>query len=736
MSYQKPHKYVEDFIDSILSELSSELRIAVRREVTTERTRLYADYAYGKVLIECESPGKRGDGRDQLLRYMKEFGYRLGLLIDIPTERYYHEYPKPYGGKVGFELYLDGNCIDMELFDRGELQEARNRIRSLLLVIHRLRIATLSPRPDVVLNKVRNLLSKWEGELLKIVGSGDKRIRAYFEVWRRGMELVYGRRVLESISGNLHKLFIDLTIYVTVLKVLGSTVLESVIGGGRYTIPMMLSREGSRAAIDLFWHRRMLTKFNINYLFERDEYDWVFEPETAWKLDQFFRDVGSEMLEIDWSQGIDLDLLKRVYQNIVPIEMRRQLGEYYTPDWIAKLMLWRSLHILVYGIPPKDILIRNIDSEIVELINTYYGKHKTIPRLIDPTCGSFTFGVQYLNALVSWYSTKRPGIHPVDFVRMILQNVVGIDLNPVAVITAKVNYLLQIYRLLTLRSEYLYEEPMIPIYRADLILLHELSRFRGRTTLDTFLIRGPRGLTIYIPLSSFGVPHEGVERLRRSGLNIVGDSGEYYVVLEIPRELFEGVRDLQKMHRALIALLTIGVRGFESELSGLGIDVVGWRRHIDYIVSVVRRLEELGIDYIWHSLFMNYILVMLVARDRFDIVIGNLPWVNVSTYPDGYRDKLKAIAKDLGIYPPAQAARKLDISIILFAISARYLLKGGGVIALMVPTSIFRGLHGAMWRDFDGMGLRILECFDLEDVKPFEGAENQPGIVFAIRVRT
>ena len=65
------------------------------------------------------------------------------------------------------------------------------------------------------------------------------------------------------------------------------------------------------------------------------------------------------------------------------------------------------------------------------------------------------------------------------------------------------------------------------------------------------------------------------------------------------------------------------------------------------------------------------------------------------------------------------------------AICAKYLLREEGIIALMVPTSIFRGLHGASWRDFDKMSLRIFECFDLEDVKPFEQAENQPGIIFA-----
>lgn len=732
MSYQIPEQYVKDFIEKIIGELGIRDK---REEVTVRGIRLWVDYQYGKILVEAEAPGKIGRGVEQLKKYMRNYGYNAGLLIDIPTEQYYKEYPEPYVGRVGFKFYLGNSCIYERSYERGELAEAERELKVLLKVVHGLSIATQEPKPEIVLDKVRSILGKWEGELLKFVSCASERVKTYMSVWRRNMELVYGREVLEGIAGDMPKLFVELSIYVTMLKVLGVTVLECMLGGGRYTVPIKLSQEGSKASIELFWERRALSKYNINYLFERDEYDWVFDPQIAGQLDGFFKDLGKELFEVDWSRVVGLDLLKRVYQNIVSSEMRRQLGEFYTPDWIAKIILWRALHILVNGSSPHEVLVKDIDGEIVELIDQYYKRYGSIPSFIDPTCGSFTFGVQYLNALVNWYYEKKLQKNPVDFAHTILQKVMGIDLNPVATISAKVNYLLQVYNLLKARNEYLVEEPMIPIYRLDLTALHEVNKLREGVTLDSFFGASDENLIVYIPLTSLGLNEKVIAKLGSEGviINHVEKLDEYYIKLEISKTLLSKASNNVKLHRAFIALPTSDIEGIEKEL---GVKLNEYEKScIKYIVKVISALERYGRDHIWLSLVINYLLAVLATQNKFTLVLGNLPWVNTSKYPESYRKKLGEFAKELDVNPPKQAATKLDISIILFTISTRYLLSENGVIALMVPVSIFRGLHGAKWRDFTKEGLKVIECFDLEKVQPFEYAENQPGIVFASRVR-
>jgi len=738
MMYQKPENYVRNFIDSILSEIGG----VKREEVTAEGLRLFVDYQYGEILIEAKAPGKRKEGREQLLNYMEHYS-GIGLLVDVPVVQYYEEYPRPFEGRVGFELYLKRNLIYERSFDRSEIDYAKREFAFLLKVIKELRVASLEPRPEAVLLRVRDMVKTWEGRLMAALTDAPSRVKTYISIWRRNMEVLYGEDILKGVERNLIKLFVELTIYTATLKVLGSTILESMLGGGRYTIPLKLLQEGHRAAIELFWERRALTRFNINYLFERDEYDWVFSPEVAERVDGFFKDIGRKLVEVDWNIPVSLDLLKRVYQNIVDTSLRKQLGEFYTPDWLAKLIVWRTLHVLVRGEPPANVLSDRIDCELVDLIDEFYKKTGRIPRFIDPTCGSFTFGIQCLDALLKWYNKKRPGVHPIDFAYKILQNIIGIDLNPVAVITAKVNYLLQVHRLLTVSGNYLYEEPMIPVYRVDLLTVHEVNsvcakeRIKERTKVADLLyyLRDEnQELTLSLPLSSIGVDENLLNKLREEGIPIDYDRdfNEHYIRLSIPRSLIKKLTENQvKLHRALIALS----KGVDSFMHEAGIELDSEERSsLGKIIRVINILEKYGLDGVWYSIFTNHILTFAAVEKKFDLVLGNLPWVNVSKYPQKYGDKLRGVARELGVYPPREAAKKLDVSAILYAVSAKYLLVEGGVVGLMVPTSIFRGLHGSGWRSFFAREkLRIYEVFNLEGVQPFERAQNQPGIVLAGR---
>jgi hypothetical protein len=754
-AYQKPEVYVEQLVERVLTDVEG---IQLFEEMKVRHIRLSADYGVENIVIEAEAPGERARGREQVKKYMKHFNRVFGIVIDVPVERYYTEYPKPYRGRIGFELYMRfGDRIEVVYLKEFEVHSGReqeaiamalNELRSIIALLRRLQlslvVAKSKPTPELIISRVNELIAK-HGRLVKdILSSPHERARLYFNTWRRTMDLVYGREVVEKIGEDtLSDLFTKLTIYVTWLKSLGATLLEAALGGGRYAIPLRLYLEGSEAATRLFWFKEALARFNIDYLFERDEYDWVFDPDVAPELDAFFRDLGAFLLSIDWSQEISLDLLKRVYQNIVPREIRRQLGEFYTPDWIAQLIIWRALHILVKGSPPQEAMVPDPIGRAVELVDEFYEESKRIPRFIDPTCGSFTFGVHYINVLVKWYTEKRVPIHPVEFARMIMDSVVGVDLNPVAVITAKVNYLLQIYRLLAIYEGFLAEQPAIPILRLDLLSLHLSRGTREKhRILDAYITGGrAESILLRVPLEilDIEVSRELEEELRKESVSIVsyqvkGDESRklHYIEIILPLSVVKKTKNSLAFLRALIAMITTGVEGFENEI---GVKLEKSERDVlEKFRKTILVLEEKGKDVIWHSIMANYALAMYITQQGFDLVLGNLPWVNVSKYPGAYADIVKGAAKDLDVAPPAQAAKKLDISIPLFAVASRYLAASPSIIALMVPTSIFRGLHGVAWRKFICSNpYTLIEVWDLEEVKPFEGAENQPGIVFVTK---
>jgi hypothetical protein len=754
--YQKPENYVKEFVDGALKR--NERNEVYFEEMTMLGVRLWADYGVENIIIEAEAPCERERGVEQLKKYLREFDVNIGILIDIPTERYYREYPKPCQDKVGFEVYVRfGDRVEPVYvrefkvasgMERRIIESAQGEFRTALELLRKMKlapqVARVKPTPEYILIEVNKILGNHINSFKKLLEENDKRVNLYYMLWLRVMELIYGREVL-GLVGDLKELYARLTIYVTILKLLGATILEAALGRGRYTIPLRLYLEGHREATRMFWNREALARFNVGYLFERDEYDWVFDPNIAPQLDEFYKDVGWLLSSIDWSQGVELDLLKRIYQNIVPKEVRRQLGEYYTPDWIVQLILWRTLHIIIRGSPPKDLVIEDPMQDIVNLIGEFYNRYGRIPRFVDPTCGSFTFGIHYLSSLIRWYETKRLQIHPLDFVQHIVENVVGIDINPVAVITARVNYLLQVYRLLAIGGSYLAEQPIIPILRLDL-LLYYLHRNAGgaapQRTLDIWLGRAERSTVLRIPLELLGITVNDklVNTLRANGITIEkrrveeDDSRDVHIlVLRLPQSILEEANiTFKSLARALIALFDVGVQGFENEL-GRRLDK-NERAQLENFRGAVLKLEELNLDSIWYSIITNYVLAVYVVRDGFDLVLGNLPWVNVSKYPKGYSDLVKMVAKELDVSPPPQAARKLDISIPLFTISLQYLAGPQSITALMIPASILRGLHGAGWRNLISMQpCRVVEVWDLEDVNPFESVENQPGIVFVVK---
>jgi hypothetical protein len=715
--------------------------------------RLQADYGVENIVIEAEAPCNRERGRKQLEEHMKKFNRNFGILIDIPVERYYEEYPNPCRGKVGFELYMKfgERCEPMyyKEYEKDEIKRAEEELKNLIELLKRFHLikeaARVKPTPEILITKVNALVEKYLRELKNMILGTSERTKLYFKIWNTNMELIYGKEVLNTIK-NLEELFIRLTIYVTWLKFLGATLLEATLGGGRYSLPMRLYIDGNKAAVELFWYRRVLAKFNIDFLFERDEYDWVFDPAISSQLDKFFRDIGEFLLSIDWSQEVGLDLLKRIYQNVVPREVRRQLGEFYTPDWIAQLILWRALHILVKGSPPNKIIIKDPTTEIVELIDEFYKKYRRIPRFIDPTCGSFTFGVHYINSLLKWYAIKRVQINPIDFASQIMESVLGIDLNPVAIITAKVNYLLQIYRLLSVFDKYLVTQPILPLLRVNLLSIHINSGGRKRKigTLETYYLgREANVMVIKIPLEllGIGVDENFLKILSSAGINISKnfinkDSQEnvimHYIEISLPLSIMNKVKNVVSFVRAFIALLNTSIQGFENEV-GFKLDEEEMMM-LEKFRKAVLIFEEKGLNTLWHSIVMNHLLAFYITQQKFDMILGNLPWVNVSKYPKVYAEIVKDIAKELNVSPPPQAIKKLDISIPLFAVGLNYLAASPSIIALMVPRSIFKGLHGVAWREYISTPpYSVVEVWDMEEVKPFEKAENQPGVVFVIK---
>ena len=132
-------------------------------------------------------------------------------------------------------------------------------------------------------------------------------------------------------------------------------------------------------------------------------------------------EYSAEIVEI--TPSIARDVLKDLYQQLLPGSIRHRLGEYYTPDWLAQRVMNQVTGSQQFLDPSK--------------------------RLLDPACGSGTFLVEAISRMVRTASNEAPD----RTLQQIVENVVGFDLSPLAVQAAKVNYLLSLAPLLRHATE-------------------------------------------------------------------------------------------------------------------------------------------------------------------------------------------------------------------------------------------------------------------------------------------
>jgi hypothetical protein len=133
---------------------------------------------------------------------------------------------------------------------------------------------------------------------------------------------------------------------------------------------------------------------------EGDFFDWILlSPDGGDLVMEIARHANRFRL-----RDIEADILKGLYESLIDPEQRHDLGEYYTPDWLAERMCETAI---------LDPLAE---------------------RIIDPACGSGTFLFHAIRRLAA--AAERNGRPPSETVALASEKIAGIDIHPVAVIFA------------------------------------------------------------------------------------------------------------------------------------------------------------------------------------------------------------------------------------------------------------------------------------------------------------
>jgi len=577
----------------------------------------------------------------------------------------------------------------------GPYEVATDSIAQFLVYLRALRRRELTPerladsfgpKGDVAHQVVSALLEAFKK-------SDDKRVKTLYSEWDRIFGIVYGQEVSKAVrdarelarlygaplQSDLKALLFAVHTYFALIMKLLAAELVSLQGGYLLARPIAdlpsLPPDELRRWLRDLEDGGLFARQGVHNFLEGDFFGWYLSAWTG-ELEAAIREMARTLSEYEPATGSLLpeatrDLLKKLYQYLIPREIRHDLGEYYTPDWLAELVL------------------DEVD---------YKGQPKL--RVLDPACGSGTFLVLAIRRARE--AAEKRLDEPNVTAEQILTNIMGFDLNPLAVIAARTNYLLALGTLVR------HKRPLeIPVYLCDSILTPSTYEAQRERSFDAL------GEPYVVP-------------------SVVGD-------FRIPRD-FATKERLEGLMRVLEECTTVQGHDAHSFLERVAREVgpadEDSSRILEALFAQVVALEEEGRNGIWARLLKNRFAPVFVGK--VDLVVGNPPWVNWESLSDEYRQATRALWQRYGLFSlKGQAARlgggKKDLSMLMLYASADNYLKDGGSLGFVITQTVFKTKGaGDGFRRFrlgDGAPLGVRRALDLVTLQPFEGASNQTAVV-------
>jgi len=419
------------------------------------------------------------------------------------------------------------------------------------------------------------------------------------QLWAQLLKLVYGREI-ESDA-----LFFQHTFLVIVAKAIALAVL-----GLRDDNPRHVLSGAAFEAAGIFGAA------------ESDFFDWVVAaPEGEALVRRILTHVRRFRLD-----QVESDVLKILYESLIDREERHGLGEYYTPDWLAAKIV-------------RDAVERPIEQ-----------------RVLDPACGSGTFLFHAIRNFIK--EAEEAGLEEKLRAEEATNHIAGMDIHPVAVIIARVTYLLALAPVIAKRAGSL----SIPVYLGDALQLSTATTMH----LKELVIRvppPPEGTDLKFPeifCKDIHLFDKLVARMRQGSEQKM-----------TPRQIERAFRlEVERHYKRNMT---------KSEAEGIGEMVATYATFDD--------LCRQGRDSVWTYVARNLSrpLALSFGTGWANVVVGNPPWVAFRHMTADLQTRFRELAKGERVYVGGKFATQNDLSALFTVRSASLYLRSGGRIAFVLP---------------------------------------------------
>lgn len=618
----------------------------VSRNITSGRGRL--DAVVNNLIIEYKKYSKLNRKSDQELAvnqvkdYLRTLFLREGIRYNaILTD----------GIKISYLGFL-GDSIEATSFKNIEAKDIDRIIRAILnnnckkfipeniLKDFSIHVDTESVSKDLAINLYKKLTLSSTEKTEMLFLEWESLMHLSYDDNGKGNDIKKRREVLSLIFKDTIKdsereykaLFALQTSYAIIVKLIACKVIDKLDFGSttqRYSDLTKITSLGLQNFLEKLEDGYVYRSCNIINFLEGDFFSWYSAQEqwdtSLWeimiKIITCIDEYTTFSFEITYEP---VDIFKDLYMCIMPRVVRHSMGEYFTPAWLAD-------YVVTEGIKMQG--------------NANW-------KAIDPCCGSGTFIIALIKHIVGnvdlYTITEEKKIEIRD---RILNNVYGIDINPLSVLSARVGYYLALHPFGNL------EDIEIPIYLGDSAITPTNEAVDGIECYKYSISNHKKSFDVVLP----------TRLVRQKDFGKMMSSLQTAVKTDDGNILFEMLKaKLSEKEKESETLLTV-IKSMSSDLI---------------------ELHKNKWDGIWIRIATNF---MMIARlQEFDLIVGNPPWVKWEHLPSGYAGKIKALCNMKHIFSTRGrfGGTQLNICALISNVAATKWLKKTGVLAFLMPDSL------------------------------------------------
>lgn len=348
------------------------------------------------------------------------------------------------------------------------------------------------------------------------------------------------------------------------------------------------------------------------------------------------RRAFAEVDKYDW-RARSRDLLRALYQGMVPPEQRQAFGEFYTPDWLAEMLAERLL---------DDRWLRDSVESALDGDPPGVG-------VLNPACGSGTFLYHAARRIARYM--KEQGYQDGKTAEVVSRLVHGIDIHPVAVEFSVANVLRAL--------------PADPPNGASSVnVIQGDSLIYTRAGIDLANQENAPYYAVETPLH------------RMMGVPVAWTDKESFA---------------DDLHRIVQAANSVPPRAMPAGVTvGLSADdAIMVENTYETLIEVCRDEK----DSVWGWYFQNIVGPSKMRRRKANRILANPPWVRMSHIqtPERKAD-LEKLAEDLGFWGHGESNTSFDISSLFVKRCAVNYLADGALAAWVLPQA---ALDGSNWEN-------------------------------------